>query len=140
LLRFCLTFSGRQSDFRVCGSKISILKAIRHCEAVLKPDKEPIGVVQRLPINALTHQAICGPNETLLHNSRDRLDAIASHIVTQLVGREPFDELRSAGRIADTISLAEFCQAGNASTGYRVTASLGFLAEVTFFCHPSTES
>lgn len=117
-------------------SKISILKATRHYEAVLKPDKEPIGVVQRLLINALTHQEICGPNETLLHHSGDRLDAIANHIVMQLVGREPFDELRSAGRIADAISLAEFRQAGNASTGYRVTASLGFLAEVTFFLSP----
>ena len=117
-------------------SKISILKATRHYEAVLKPDKEPIGVVQRLLINALTHQEICGPNETLLHHSGDRFDAIANHIVTQLVGREPFDELRSVGRIADTISLAEFRQAGNASTGYRVTASLGFLAEVTFFLSP----
>lgn len=114
-------------------SKIAQLKAMRRYETVLKPETEPIGVVQRLIINSLTGQEECGSNSLLLHHSNERAGEIAQQIVGQWIGRRRTDLLNSASRMADTISLADFQQSGNAASGFKVTASIGFMTDVTFF-------
>jgi tetratricopeptide (TPR) repeat protein len=108
------------------------LNSVQRYETVLKPESDPTGVVQRLIINALVDQPLCGSHESLLHHSDERFRDIARQIIFQWDSGRRTDGIRPAERLADVISQGTFDVTGESTSGYKVAASIGFMTDVTF--------